>query len=1095
MRISRFITALCAALTLASVCAAAASAAPTDEFQIKGQLNTASISGFESPKRIAVNQQNGNVLVYEREQIDQFDSSGNPVNFSGLGSPTIHVGSGNAIELLIDNWGGATQGNIYVLETSGGPWAGLRIWSFTPDGKPIAGTPFEPANKTGGENIAAWVKPDGNLLTITTPFYSSEQYAAVFTPDGTQLGKKVVFTAPEMATCCGPRPIVFDEAGHLYWPSSPNYQRYKVEANGSLTLEGQNSSSTASSFGGAAIAVDPSNQDFLERWGEEIRGEEYTDPLAPATPYKLISGLEPVNEAFAVDATGEYLYVGEGDGVVSIYHRELPAPPTVIGTLDVDGIRSTRAAVHGELASNGADTTYYFEYGTDTNYGKVSASYETPRSFHDAVVDGDLKGLQPDTTYHVRIVATNSAGTSEGPDRVFKTYAVPGGGLEDTCANSLARQQTSAQRLPDCRAYELVSAEDTGGYDVESYLVPGQQPFPGFPQAKDRLLYATHAGAVPGPWNATNKGPDPYLATRTDTGWVTDYKGLPADFGPASGSFASELGEADSGLGAFAFAGPELCSPCFESGLETGLPVRLASGELVQGMAGSLDPGTDSARPEGKVAKYFSADGTHLVFASKYAFEPGANTGGSLTVYERDLSAGTTRIVSTNETGDVLTGAGISELDISADGARVLVAQSVSTDSKGNEYVHPYMHLGDSANGVDLAPSSTSGVLYAGMTADGSTVYYTTADKLLPADQDTSADLYRAAVDSSGSLDLSLVTTDSVASCNPVANDNGSHWNSTGASANCDAVAVAGGGGVASSSGSVYFLSPEQLGGSGTTNQPNLYEVASGGSPQLVATLEPNNPLVLDSVKASASRRTGDFQVTPQGLFAVFTSALPLTGVGNFGFRSVFRYDAGAAQLLCASCDRTGTSDGSSANDAELAPAGLSVLEDGRVFFTTRFPLVLNDPNGRDDVYELSSSGAQELVSLGTGAFDSGLLSASADGTDVFLFTHDTLAPTEDKNGQLMKIYDARTNGGFFVLPAAVPCKASDECHGPSSPVPPPPDIKSSGKSTVGNVLVCPKNKVKRRNHCVKRHVHKKKHHKRHHKAGRAHAKKGGRHA
>ena len=77
----------------------------------------------------------------------------------------------------------------------------------------------------------------------------------------------------------------------------------------------------------------------------------------------------------------------------------------------------------------------------------------------------------------------------------------------------LPASRPSAQRLPDCRAYELVSANDTAGYDVESYLVPGQEPFPGFPAAGDRLLYATHSGAVPGPWNATNKGRDPYLAT------------------------------------------------------------------------------------------------------------------------------------------------------------------------------------------------------------------------------------------------------------------------------------------------------------------------------------------------------------------------------------------------------------------------------------------------------------------------------------------------------------------------------------------------------------------------------------------------------
>ena len=95
----------------------------------------------------------------------------------------------------------------------------------------------------------------------------------------------------------------------------------------------------------------------------------------------------------------------------------------------------------------------------------------------------------------------------------------------------------------------------------------------------------------------------------------------------------------------------------------------------------------------------FSADGRHLIFASKYAFEPGANTDGtSLTVYDRDLVAGTTRIVSHDENGATLTGAGISELDLSADGSRVDCRQEgLAPTPQGNEYVHPYMHIGSAA--------------------------------------------------------------------------------------------------------------------------------------------------------------------------------------------------------------------------------------------------------------------------------------------------------------------------------------------------------------------------------------------------------------
>ena len=91
-----------------------------------------------------------------------------------------------------------------------------------------------------------------------------------------------------------------------------------------------------------------------------------------------------------------------------------------------------------------------------------------------------------------------------------------------------------------------------------------------------------------------------------------------------------------------------------------------------------------------------------------------------------------------------MNGAGIAELDISANGSRILLGKQVSTDAAGNRYWHLYMNVGDAGQTIDLTPTTTSGVLFDGMTADGSAVYFTTPDKLA-GDTDSSADLYRAA--------------------------------------------------------------------------------------------------------------------------------------------------------------------------------------------------------------------------------------------------------------------------------------------------------------------------------------------------------------
>ena len=81
-------------------------------------------------------------------------------------------------------------------------------------------------------------------------------------------------------------------------------------------------------------------------------------------------------------------------------------------------IDATSAVLNGTVSPNGLTTTYYFEYGTTTAYGLVTASRTTDA---DASVSETVGGLSADTTYHYRLVATNSSGTSYGPDRSFQT--------------------------------------------------------------------------------------------------------------------------------------------------------------------------------------------------------------------------------------------------------------------------------------------------------------------------------------------------------------------------------------------------------------------------------------------------------------------------------------------------------------------------------------------------------------------------------------------------------------------------------------------------------------------------------------------------
>ena len=332
------------------------------------------------------------------------------------------------------------------------------------------------------------------------------------------------------------------------------------------------------------------------------------------------------------------------------------------------------------------------------------------------------------------------------------------------------RQQTGAALLPDCRAYELVSSANTGGYDVESSLAASEEPYGGYPQASgatgtSRVLYGVHDGGIPGlAGDPTNKGVNPYVATRGPEGWSTEYVGVPADDPFASEPFSSAPTGADASLDTFAFGAPGGCSPCFADGY-TGIPVRLpGSQEIVQGMVAAKGFPTPppTAKPDGYIAQDLSANGEHLIFGSTTPFaEGGNNNTGDVSIYDRNLKTEETHLISNSPAGKghplaCLKGAGechspgdangISELDISADGSHVLLGQKVSTDADGNNYWHLYMNIGDSEKTIALTPGatgSTGGVLFDGMTSDGSKVFFSSEEHLTGEDTShTGADIF-----------------------------------------------------------------------------------------------------------------------------------------------------------------------------------------------------------------------------------------------------------------------------------------------------------------------------------------------------------------
>ena len=76
---------------------------------------------------------------------------------------------------------------------------------------------------------------------------------------------------------------------------------------------------------------------------------------------------------------------------------------------------------------NGQPTTVRFEYGRTTRYGSSTDRVDVGSGTSAVPVSINVDGLQPNTRYHFRAVATNATGSARSVDRAFRTTREPRG--------------------------------------------------------------------------------------------------------------------------------------------------------------------------------------------------------------------------------------------------------------------------------------------------------------------------------------------------------------------------------------------------------------------------------------------------------------------------------------------------------------------------------------------------------------------------------------------------------------------------------------------------------------------------------------------
>jgi hypothetical protein len=166
-----------------------------------------------------------------------------------------------------------------------------------------------------------------------------------------------------------------------------------------------------------------------------------------------------------------------------------PGPPGAV-TGAARSVTTTGARLTASVDPNGRATTYRFEYGTTTSYGRHTSDASAGGGQSAVSVGATVSGLQPYTRYHYRVVATNAAGVVRGRDRTLTTLRNPRGitasaspnpavwGTSTTVSGRLSGQGIGGttvalerQDFPFDRAYYLVGSKAASSRGAFSFKV------------------------------------------------------------------------------------------------------------------------------------------------------------------------------------------------------------------------------------------------------------------------------------------------------------------------------------------------------------------------------------------------------------------------------------------------------------------------------------------------------------------------------------------------------------------------------------------------------------------------------------------------
>ena len=300
---------------------------------------------FSSPAGVAVDQASGDVYVADpgNHRVQKFDATGNfLLAFGSAGSSPGQFA--NATAIAVDNSvGGPASGDVYVADQGNNV-----VDQFSSTGTFIGQVADAPGTLSFGSPVGLSVDPNGNLWVV-----GSGNNADEF--DNT--GKFVTGFNDTYGTTSA---IAVDSKDNVYLIRGTGATERWTSAGTGQTVIDESSPGSDSSTGTGLAVNQATDAVYIDDTTYVAAYDSAGNKLAQFGQLTGGAGIA-VNSA-----TGALYVVDAPNNVVDIFGQGATFPDVTTGA--ASGISQTGATVGGTINPEGVDTTYHFDYGTDTTY-------------------------------------------------------------------------------------------------------------------------------------------------------------------------------------------------------------------------------------------------------------------------------------------------------------------------------------------------------------------------------------------------------------------------------------------------------------------------------------------------------------------------------------------------------------------------------------------------------------------------------------------------------------------------------------------------------------------------------------------------------